>query len=109
MACSTRAQSSTARQMGPSLSMLHESAIAPVRGTRPNVGRSPVHPQRVLGEEIEPSVSEPMANATQPADVADAEPADDPLEPCAVFHGLRVFPRSEERRVGKEWRSRSST
>src|SRR5712692_935163 len=95
MACSTMAQSSTARQMGPSLSMLHESAIAPVRGTSPNVGRSPVHPHRVLGEEIEPSVSEPMANATQPADVADAEPADDPLEPCAVFHGLRVFPPNQ--------------
>src|SRR5216683_6168897 len=78
--------------MGPSLSMLHESAIAPVRGTNPNVGRSPVQPQRVEGEEIEPSVSEPMLNATHPAAVADAGPADDPLDPCFVFHGFRVTP-----------------
>jgi len=61
--------------------MLQESAIAPVRGTRPNDGRRPVHPQRVEGEEIEPSVSEPMLKATHPAAVADAGPAEDPLDP----------------------------
>src|SRR5689334_483939 len=78
--------------MGPSLSMLHESAIAPVLGTRPKVGRSPVDPQRVDGDEIDPSVSDPIENATHPADVADAGPADDPLDPWSVFHGLRVMP-----------------
>src|SRR5581483_9968500 len=78
--------------MGPSLSMVQESAIAPVRGTRPNVGRKPVVPQRVEGEEIDPSVSDPMANATQPAAVAEADPADDPLDPCLGFQGLRVIP-----------------
>ncbi len=72
--------------------MLQESAIAPVRGTRPNEGRSPVHPQRVDGEEIEPSVSEPMLNATHPEAVAEAGPAEDPLEPWFVFQGLRVTP-----------------
>src|SRR5215469_14759112 len=72
--------------------MVQESAIAPVRGTRPKVGRSPVIPQRVEGEEIDPRVSEPMAKATQPAEVAEAEPADDPLEPCFGFHGFRVMP-----------------
>src|SRR5215470_2205358 len=72
--------------------MLHESAMAPVRGTNPNVGRSPVQPQRVLGDEIDPSVSDPTANATHPAATADDEPADEPLDPCAGFHGLRVFP-----------------
>src|SRR5713226_10771186 len=92
IAASTTAQSSTARQMGPSLSMLQESAMAPVRGTKPNVGRKPVSPQRVEGEEIDPSVSEPMLNATHPAAVAEAEPAEEPLEPCAVFQGLRVLP-----------------
>jgi len=61
--------------------MLQESAMAPVRGTKPKVGRSPVQPQRVDGEEIEPSVSDPMLNATHPAAVADAGPADEPLEP----------------------------
>src|ERR1700682_173201 len=78
--------------MGPSLSMLQESAIAPVLGTRPKEGRSPVQPQRVDGDEIEPSVSDPMPNATHPAAVADAGPADDSLDPCAGFHGLRVLP-----------------
>src|SRR6266571_552127 len=86
------AQSSAARQIGPNLSMLQESAMAPVRGIRPKVGRSPVVPQRVQGDEIEPSVSDPMANATQPAAVAAAGPADDPLEPWFGFQGLRVVP-----------------
>src|SRR6516225_8042818 len=92
MALSTMAQSSTARQMGPSLSMLQESAMAPVRGTRPKVGRKPVVPQRVEGDEMDPKVSDPMAKATQPAAVADADPADDPLDPCLVFQGFRVIP-----------------
>ena len=67
--------------MGPSLSIVHESAIAPVRGTRPKVGRNPVVPQRVDGEEMEPSVSLPTENPTRPAAVAEAGPADDPLDP----------------------------
>src|SRR5947207_8587258 len=92
MASITRAQSSTARQMGLSLYMLQESAMAPVRGMNPKVGRRPVVPQRVEGEEIEPKVSEPMLKATQPAAVAEAGPAEEPLEPCAGFHGLRVRP-----------------
>ena len=44
------------------------------------------------GDEIEPKVSEPMANATQPAAVAEADPADEPLEPSLVFQGFRVRP-----------------
>src|SRR3984893_18209832 len=72
--------------------MLHDNAIAPVRGTKPNVGRNPVQPQRVDGEEIDPRVSEPMLKATHPAAVADAGPAEEPLEPCAGFQGLRVLP-----------------
>src|SRR3954471_9729602 len=86
------AQSSTVRQIGPSLSIVHERAIAPVRGTRPKVGRSPVAPQRVHGDEIEPSVSDPTAKPTHPAAVADDEPADDPLDPCSIFQGFRVMP-----------------
>src|SRR5258708_14499828 len=78
--------------MGPSLSMLHESAIAPVRGTRPNDGRSPVQPQRVDGEEIEPNVSDPMLKATHPAAVAEAGPPEDPLEPLFGFPGFRGIP-----------------
>ena len=75
--------------------MLQESAMAPVRGTNPKVGRKPVQPQRVDGEEIEPNVSEPILNATQPAAVADAGPADEPLDPCFGFHGLRVMPPNQ--------------
>ena len=63
--------------------MLHDNAIAPCRLTRPNVGRRPVVPQRVLGETIEPHVSVPIAKPTNPAAVAEAEPADDPLDPCS--------------------------
>src|SRR5215467_720817 len=78
--------------MGPSLSIVQERAMAPVRGTNPNVGRRPVVPQRVEGDEMDPSDSEPMAKATQPAAVAEADPADDPLDPCLLFQGLRVMP-----------------
>src|ERR1700756_5334538 len=86
------AQSSTARQMGPSLSMVQLRAMAPVRGTRPKLGRRPESPHRVEGEAMEPRVSEPRAKPTQPAATADADPADEPLEPCLGFHGLRVRP-----------------
>src|SRR5262252_9079667 len=75
--------------------MLQESAIAPVRGTNPNVGRNPVQPQRVLGDEMEPSVSDPIAKTTHPAATAEAEPAEEPLDPCAGFQGLRVLPPNQ--------------
>ena len=52
--------------------MLHESAMAPARLTRPYVGRSPVAPVRVDGDTMEPSVSLPMLNPTRPATVAAA-------------------------------------
>src|SRR5262245_49372746 len=72
--------------------MLHDKAIAPVRGTRPKVGRRPVAPLRVDGETIEPSVSLPIAKATRPATVAAPGPADEPLLPWSSFQGLRVLP-----------------
>ncbi len=63
--------------------------MAPVRGTKPKVGRYPLVPQRVEGEEMEPSGSlDPMAKATHPDAVAEADPADEPLEPWSVFHGF---------------------
>src|SRR4030088_688349 len=95
MTSSTSAQSSTERQIGPILSIVQESAIAPVRGTRPKVGRNPVTPLRVDGDEIEPRVSVPMENPTRPAAVADAGPADEPLEPCTTFHGFLVVPPNQ--------------
>ena len=32
-----------------------------------------------------------MAKGTNPADTAEAEPAEEPEEPCAVFQGFRVL------------------
>src|SRR5712691_5736474 len=93
MASSTNAQSSTVRQIGPTLSHVHARVIAPVRGTNPKVGRNPVVPQRSEGDAIEPSVSVPIANPTQPAAVALADPAEEPPEPWSCGrHGLRVLP-----------------
>src|ERR1035441_9978255 len=81
MAFSTMAQSSTPRQMGPTLSMVQLKAIAPWRLTRRQVGRSPTVPQTPLGEIIEPRVSVPSEKPTRPAAVEEADPAEDPLEP----------------------------
>ena len=39
---------------------------------------------------IEPSVSVPMAKGTSPAATAEAEPADEPLEPSVGFQGFFV-------------------
>src|SRR6266487_2916915 len=72
--------------------MVQLKAIAPARLTRPYVGRRPVTPQRSAGETIEPYVSEPMPKGINPAAVAADEPAEEPLEPCLRFHGLRVLP-----------------
>src|SRR5437764_11220941 len=91
IALSTMAQTSTVRQMGPILSIDQERAMAPVRGTRPKVGRRPVTPTREDGDEMEPSVSVPIAKAQHPAAVAADEPAEEPDEPCvAGRQGLRV-------------------
>src|SRR4051794_33360699 len=92
MTLKTMAQSSTVRQMGPSLSMDQLKAITPVRLTRPYVGRRPVTPHGSRGERREPCFSEPMAKGTRPADVAEAGPAEEPLEPCLRSQGLRVMP-----------------
>jgi len=49
--------------------------------TPPYVGLNPLTPHLVDGEIIDPSVSVPIENPTSPAAVAEAEPAEDPLEP----------------------------
>ncbi len=79
--------SSTLRAMGPSLSRDQQRVMAPVRGTRPKVGRRPVTPQRMEGLTMLPPVSEPMAKATRPAAVAAPGPALLPLEPSSVSQG----------------------
>src|ERR1017187_2095745 len=92
MALNTIAQSSTVRQIGPSLSIDQLSGIAPTRLTRPYVGRKPVAPHRSHGDTIDPYVSEPMPKGMSPAAVAAVDPAEEPLEPPFRFHGLRVMP-----------------
>ncbi|OFW07944.1 MAG: hypothetical protein A3H96_24185 [Acidobacteria bacterium RIFCSPLOWO2_02_FULL_67_36] len=93
-ALKTIAQSSTVRQIGPTRSIDQASVIPPARLTRPNVGRSAFTPQRSDGETMDPCVSVPMEKATQPAAVAEAGPADEPLDPCTMFQGLFVRPRN---------------
>ena len=44
---------------------------------------------------IEPRVSVPIENPTSPAEVAEPGPAEDPLDPCSVFQGLRVRPPNQ--------------
>src|SRR5690349_13416437 len=92
MASNTRAQSSTDLAMGPILSIDQASDMQPCRLTRPNVGRRPDAPQARQGETMLPSVSLPSAKPTRPAATAEAEPADDPLEPLRGSQGLRVIP-----------------
>src|SRR5215207_7751233 len=86
------AASSAVRQIGPALSRLQQSTIAPLLLTVPKLGRKPVAPQRVDGETMEPRVSVPIVKGSKPATTEDADPADDPLEPCWRFHGFFVSP-----------------
>src|SRR5256886_4243125 len=90
MACSTSIASSTLRVMGPSLSSDQHSVIAPVRGTRPYVGRRPVTPQRIAGLTMLPPVSLPIEKPTRPAAVAAPGPALDPDAPSSRSQGFIV-------------------
>src|SRR5580658_6291999 len=95
MACNTSIASSTLRVMGPSLSSDQHNVIAPVRGTRPYVGRSPVIPQRMEGLTMLPSVSLPIAKPTSPAAVAAPGPALEPDDPSSSSHGFMVCPPNQ--------------
>src|SRR2546430_6769180 len=86
----TRIASSTLRVIGPSLSSDQQSVMAPVRGTRPNVGRSPVIPQRMLGLMMLPPVSLPIENPTSAAAVAAPGPALEPDDPSSNNQGFIV-------------------
>ena len=87
--------SSTPRVIGPSLSSDQHSAMAPLRGTRPNVGRNPVTPHRMLGATMLPPVSLPMANPTNAAATAAPGPALDPDAPSSSNHGFIVWPPNQ--------------
>src|ERR1700753_4405825 len=60
IAWSTSIVSTTPRVIAPSLSHVQLRVIAPVRGTRPYVGPTPVTPQRIDGPTILPCVSPPV-------------------------------------------------
>src|SRR6202161_65608 len=81
--------------MGPSLSSDQHSVIAPVRATRPYVGRNPVTPQRMDGLTMLPPVSLPMAKPTSPAAVAAPGPALEPDEPSSGSQGFTVCPPNQ--------------
>src|SRR3981081_1267557 len=81
--------------MGPSLSSDQHRVIAPVRGTRPKVGRKPVTPHRMLGLTILPPVSLPIAKPTNPAAVAAPGPALEPDDPSSISHGFMVWPPNQ--------------
>src|SRR5262249_42099149 len=83
------------RVIGPSLSKDQQSVIAPVRGTRPKVGRRPVMPQRIDGLTMLPPVSLPMENDTNAAEVAAPGPALDPEAPSSRSHGFMVWPPNQ--------------
>src|SRR6185295_15606705 len=87
--------SSTLRVIGPSLSSDQHNVMAPVRGTRPKVGRRPVTPQRIAGATMLPPVSLPMENPTSPAAVAAPGPALDPDAPSSISHGFIVWPPNQ--------------
>src|SRR5580704_17050576 len=95
IALRTSIVSSTPRVIGPSLSSDQHNVIAPVRGTRPNVGRSPVTPHRIDGLTMLPPVSLPIAKPTSPAAVADPGPALEPEEPSSSSHGFIVWPPNQ--------------
>src|SRR5947209_18271905 len=92
IALKTSIASSTLLVMGPSLSSDQDNVIAPVRGTRPNVGRRPVTPQRMAGLMMLPPVSLPIENPTRPAAVAAPGPALEPDAPSSSSHGFMVCP-----------------
>src|ERR1700752_3183633 len=81
--------------MGPSLSSDQQSVIAPLRGTRPNVGRRPVTPQRIAGLTMLPPVSLPIENPTSPAAVAAPGPALEPDAPSSSSQGFMVWPPNQ--------------
>ena len=68
---------------------------APVRSTRPGVGRSPVMPQNEAGMRIDPPVSVPSARGTAPEATATADPDEEPPTMRAGSSGWATGPWHE--------------
>ena len=60
---------------------------------RPYVTLRPVIPHSAAGRRIDAPVSEPSAAKLARAATAAPDPLDDPPVMCAVFHGLRTWPK----------------
>src|SRR5690348_7720474 len=95
MAASTRPQQSALRAMGPILSMDQAMVMTPRRLTRPKLGRIPEMPHQLVGQMIEPRVSDPKAKAASAADTMAPEPLEEPQVQSLVFQGLRQGPVRE--------------
>src|SRR5450631_1537291 len=81
--------------MGPSLSIDQAIVIAPYRLTRPKLGRIPEIPHHVVGQIIEPRVSEPIAQVASAAETIAPDPLEEPQVQQSVFQGLRAGPVSD--------------
>ena len=88
---STARASATERVSGPACDS--DSLTVPGQtGMALSVGLSPTTPQNDAGILIEPPASLPSATGTAPAPTVAPEPALEPPELRAGFHGLRVTP-----------------
>ena len=67
----------------------HDAAV----GTRPQLGRMPVTPQKAAGMRTEPAVSVPSAASTKPAATAAPLPPLEPPQMWSGFHGLSAGPK----------------
>jgi hypothetical protein len=67
---------------------------APCRLTRPNVGRSPLTPQKAAGYWIEPQVSDASVKGSSPAATAVAEPLEEPPDHRETSQGVRPTVRN---------------
>src|ERR1700712_2745409 len=90
---SSKAQSSTVRASGPTVSSDCDNGIAPARLMRPTVVLRPVTPQKWAGMRIEPPVSEPNAAKVSRAATAAPDPDDDPPVIRLASHGLCTGPK----------------
>ena len=92
MAWKVMAQSSAERDMGPTVSIDHDTPATPRRLTRPQVGLSPVSPLQVAGMRVDPPVSSASDVAHRNAAVAAAEPLLEMPGFRDKSHGLRGVP-----------------
>ena len=93
--CSSAAQSSTERAIGPMVSSVQLSRPVPCRLIRPWVTLSPTNPLKADGIRTEPPVSLPIPAGANPAATATAVPLEEPPGARCVagsqgFHGVPI-------------------